>query len=485
MNLNYSGSGIVIYNQNEYQCDLYINENQGGILIKISVNKSLASFLELPFSIKFLCGELNTGYNFSLVNCSRNKMENLISEGRSVYTYLSQYMFKGVGGKGCNCVKLYKVIFELSDIIEWGNISGYAVGENYELLQNVDLARTLFENEKISVKYVVNSNMLPVHFTEVLKEEIILKQNGNIEISFMKDESIDEFENIFRKIKRLIELSTVRNIHLNKLTGWSEGIYYTMDGDKRFDRAIDIISCYLKKDEKIRENRQKTRKWIALSELIANDSFANYFSKYELLEPVVDLYLEVLELTEMPPTRIFLNVVQALETYHSRFITNNIQEFKKRIELVILKNRPKESVQGDTTFLMANSRKFITLESRLADLLLGKFEVYFDTGDIKHLDFPNVIAKTRNYYIHYDEGIKANGRVLTEEEISIYNRTLLYMLEYYLLLELGFSDTIQIKEKLNERWGNASQTLSLIKMSKEIEKSSEDIPHTSNLGEIN
>lgn len=56
MNLNYSGSGIVVYNQNEYQCDLYINENQGGILIKISVNKPLASFLELPFNIKFLSG---------------------------------------------------------------------------------------------------------------------------------------------------------------------------------------------------------------------------------------------------------------------------------------------------------------------------------------------------------------------------------------------------------------------------------------------
>lgn len=484
MNLNYGGSGIVVYNQNEYQCDLYINENQGGILIKISVNKPLASFLELPFNIEFLSVELNTGYKFSLVNCSRKKMENLISEGTSVYTYLSQYMFKGVGGKDCNCVKLYKVVFELSDIIEWGNISGYAVGENYELLQNIDLVRTLFENEKFSVKYVVNSNMLPVHFTEVLKEEIILKQSGNIEISFRKDESIEEFEDIFRRIKRLIELATLKNIHLNKLTGWSADIY-TVYGDKRFDRAIDIISCDLKKDEETRENRRNVWKSIALSELIANDSFVNYFSKYELLEPVVDLYLEILKSTEMPVIRIFLNVVQALETYHSRFITNNIEEFKKRIKLVILKNRPEGFVKGDTAFLMANSRKFITLESRLADLLLAKFEVYFDTGDIERLDFPNVISKTRNYYIHYDEEIKANGRVLTEEEITIYNRTLLYMLEYYLLLELGFSDTIRIKEKLNERWGNVSQTLSLIKKSKEIEKLSEDIPSSSNLSEIN
>ena len=58
--------------------------------------------------------------------------------------------------------------------LEWHVISTII----HELLQNVDQARTLFDNEKISVKYVVNSNMLPVHFTEVLKEEIILNQSG-------------------------------------------------------------------------------------------------------------------------------------------------------------------------------------------------------------------------------------------------------------------------------------------------------------------
>ena len=116
---------------------------------------------------------------------------------------------------------------------------------------------------------------------------------------------------------------------------------------------------------------------------------------------------------------------------------------------------------------MANSYKFITLESRLADLLLAEFQIYFDTGDIKYYDFPNVIANTRNYYIHYDESIKERGRVLTESELSIYNRSLIYMLEYYILRELGFSDTLKIKEKLNKRWGIISETLSIIKRSNE------------------
>lgn len=68
---------------------------------------------------------------------------------------------------------------------------------------------------------------------------------------------------------------------------------------------------------------------------------------------------------------------------------------------------------------MAKSKKYITLESRLADLIIAEFNIIFDTGDIKHFDFPKVIADTRNYYIHYDERRKTKRRVLENSELSI------------------------------------------------------------------
>lgn len=128
---------------------------------------------------------------------------------------------------------------------------------------------------------------------------------------------------------------------------------------------------------------------------------------------MIELYLEIIYSKTISNRRVFLNIVQALETYHFRFKTNNLSDFKERVKTKILNNRPKERIEKDESFLMANSYKFITLESRLADLLLAEFQIYFDTGDIKYYDFPNVIANTRNYYIHYDESIKERGRVLT------------------------------------------------------------------------
>ena len=88
-------------------------------------------------------------------------------------------------------------------------------------------------------------------------------------------------------------------------------------------------------------------------------------------------------------------------------------------------------------------------------------EIYFfDTGKLDRTEFPSIIARSRNYYIHYDEEIKDKNRVLSEEELEFYNRSLLKILEYYILLELGFPlDNINITEKLSKRWGNVSQDM--------------------------
>ena len=65
----------------------------------------------------------------------------------------------------------------------------------------------------------------------------------------------------------------------------------------------------------------------------------------------------------------------------------------------------------------------------------------------------------------------------------MYNKVLLYILEYYLLSELGFTDVIAIRKKLNNRWGNISESLSIQKESRKMfsqkleendEKSKED-----------
>ena len=45
MELPYRGSGKVYYADKEYPCDLYYNENEGGIILKINVKKATKNIL--------------------------------------------------------------------------------------------------------------------------------------------------------------------------------------------------------------------------------------------------------------------------------------------------------------------------------------------------------------------------------------------------------------------------------------------------------
>ena len=65
-----------------------------------------------------------------------------------------------------------------------------------------------------------------------------------------------------------------------------------------------------------------------------------------------------------------------------------------------------------------------------------------------------------------DESIKEQHRVLSEDELQTYNRSLLQILEYYILLELGFSERVELQKKLTDRWGNVSQNLEILKISR-------------------
>lgn len=337
--------------------------------------------------------------------------------------------------------------------------------EDFELISRSDnVCKSIYKGRNIAINYVVYGSVLPVVEQELLKEHIDLEQHGIIEIRFEKEEKLEKFIETFKKLKRLIEIASFRKINVEKVSAYSNDIVYSL-GEKIIERSIEVYGQDIQENEHSEHSRNHIWKWISLSELIAQNSFEYYFDKHEMLSPVIELFLEPLYAGNNSETRIFLNIVQALETYHSRFVTNDFDEFKRRIEK-ITNNFSSTKSEELRKFFMAKSKSFITLESRISDLLFANGEICFDTGEIKHCEFPAIITHTRNYYIHYDERIKENYRVLTKKELQFYNRSLLQMLEYYILVELGFSDSSVLKRKLSERWGKVSQDMEILRISR-------------------
>lgn len=273
------------------------------------------------------------------------------------------------------------------------------------------------------------------------------------------------FNETFAQLKRLIEIASFRKANVEKVYAYSSNILYTI-ADKTIERAVDIYGLNIQEDKVAENPPGRPWKWIGLQELIDHNSIALYFDKHDKLAPIIELFLEPFYADNCSETRVFLNIVQALETYHSRFVTNSLDDYKLRVKN-LTEGLPASIAKQQRKFLLAKSKYFITLESRIADLLLANHKIYFDTGEIKHIDFPSVVAHTRNYYIHYDESIKAQHRVFSGEELQFYNRSLLQILEYHILLELGFPENdANIKRRLTDRWGSVSQDLEILRISR-------------------
>ena len=459
MELYYKGSGKIFYFEKEYECDLYWNKGEGGILLNIiSKSRETGNFFKFPLDIPFLIGELSTGLKFTLLNLKRKGVHEYFSDGYTEFSFYVDYILYGVANSKSNEQTFHKIRFTLSNIVNWGGISIYELGENSTLInKTLENTKTIFKNNMYTVTYSVTGSMLPMMEHDLLKENISLEQRGSIEIIFQEEQIFEIFLNVFEKIKHLIEIAMIKKINVEKVIAYSSKVLYSINNFKA-ERSIEIYGKNIRKEKNKEISTIEKIKWISLTDLIKNHSFNNYFEKHEKLSPILELFLEILYTPFNSHIRIFLNIIQALETYHSRFIASNITEFKKRIRLL----EEKGIINNEETkrFLMANSKKFITLESRLADLLLANRSMIFDTGELEQTKFPSIIARSRNYYIHYDEEIKQKHKVLSEEELQFYNHSLLKILEYYILLELGFPlNNINITEKLYKRWGNISQDI--------------------------
>lgn len=460
MELSYHGSGAVELQGKKRECHLFLNNEKGGILLDIVVNEALPSTLELPDYITELKVELSNGAKFVLFDVYRSKgVSSNVSSSISTFSFGAKYYVSGFSDLERFQNKFKSVFFEISGVMRWGGKSAYSIGDNYGVHNEFDDGTLIYKDDSVNIKYHVKGTMLPVHESELFKDKIELIQRTLIEIEFLNETSLDNFFNLFEKTKRLIELTLVEEIVVHKIQGVSNLEFDVYDSEHKFPRTLEIISPIIRKDRfKGNYYGRYILKTFLLDDLLKNNGFKNYFDSYHKLKPVIELYMELLYTNGISSVRLFLNVVQALETYHSRFKAGAMKEFKDRV-----KTLTDGRTDGMESFLLAKSKSFITLESRLADLVLAEYQVFFITGDISKWEFPSIIANTRNYYIHYDESIKERGRVLSEEELTIYNNCLLIILDYYIYSELGFLDHQKLKEKLVQRWGDVRTTLSIKK----------------------
>ena len=138
-----------------------------------------------------------------------------------------------------------------------------------------------------------------------------------------------------------------------------------------------------------------------------------WFSKFELLKPVYDLYFGTIYNPSMYLEQKFLNFIQALESFHRRLFNDKYvidEEFENIYEQLM--NSIPSDINRDFRESLIQKLKYLnefSLRKRLKEIF-NTHKIFLDEL-IKNPDkFQDDTVNTRNYLIHYDKDLETKAK---------------------------------------------------------------------------
>lgn len=280
------------------------------------------------------------------------------------------------------------------------------------------------------------------------KEESTVAERLVLHIEADEKQEISYFIDIRNKVISLISFAIKDNVNIE------EQYLYDYDDSYQIGGHDEYCKHYLYTNEQrllIRSGRRFEYNF-TLKQLSPEKDIQK---ELNLLEPIFNLYLSLFKYTDMPLEMIFLNIVQALETYHARFFYKDNKD--KYVASVIERfgNHPKYS--DIKKLLLCDSQidkncNYIVLVSRLNDLLIGKYDGLFWDYYVTDAGFAQTVADTRHYYTHY--GKSKEKKILKGDKLTNVIDVLSLLLEYNICLQLGIDNQTKVRERLSilESW---------------------------------
>lgn len=458
--IQYSGHWKVFGFSETYDGTLHYNEE----------NKVLLLELTKPFDIKnptvhmvestkvpIICGVLFSGSRVALLDCFRTNTHMRFG-GHVTELIYADYALWAFPEAECARPLFQGAVIDYGSIVEWADLSYYELDENSEHVGDqitwlhkdaIDLGVTgglhlCFSPRQGSFSFLNYDNDVTIH--------------QYVSTCFLYDEP-RQWESAMDDanwLRRMIELGkgcpvSIRGaqyLHSSHLLLEKSGA----EGPDHFMPAEVLLGT-----EQKEISQSRSRNWtylFNLAEAVDCGSVSVWFNKRDDLEPVVDLY--TLAYTDKIPSAmaLFLNLTQALETYHARFVCNEIMVYKDRVEKLTSKSNSDDDLRNFLCDKGQRGSKKLYLKSRICDLLYADGRRPVSPRHMSLEDFVQKIVDTRNYYTHYDKDKKE--KAFAKDELPTVNAELMALIEYHLMLSLGFdagTAAEKIHRRLNDRIG--------------------------------
>lgn len=413
------------------QGEIIYNKESGLIWLKIERETHVT--MGKPYgSIPLITGKLNSGAHVTLYHnkCIKNHTKNFAYQK---LIFQSDYMIFG------NTKDTYnRLTCVLENGLQWSKLSQVDTSD-FQTVKFKGVDEHIYHWFHAKIKfYTTLTNEL---FRFPRKEVSRAIERLTVEIESDEKQDISFFVQVRDKIISLISFAIKDNINIEK--------QYLSDFDDYY--MLGEHTEYSKKDFYSSEpyyhifNIDLFDYNFTLQDLSDCEDVQDALVK---LEPVFNLYLSLFRYQHMPPEMVFLNIVQALETFHSRFFYDN----KKKKYVKSVYQRFGESPQFDqiSKLLLSETQMdencgYIILVSRLNDLFIGKFNGLFLDFYMSNSAYAQQIADTRHYYTHY--GKSKEDKAFKGDDLLDAIYILRLLLEYYIcqVLKIDIEETTRRK----------------------------------------
>lgn len=424
--------------------EIIYDKKNGKILLSISKSFGERGGLGKSYgTLERITGKLTSGPMVTLFNnrCVCNSNTNL---------HLQQLVFSAshmiFSDSEIRSLEYNKLSCVLENAYEWSDLKAFKKNEGGITLNEPFEEKSYhWFGATISFRLTVNTNLyLPPY-----NEETNIIQRLVLEIESQQKKGLSWFTDIREKVLALISFSIRDNVNVIKEYLYDYEKYIeSPDGIKHYQRQQLVTAIP-------QLQLCKTASWqfnITLTQLPAETDLNDKLVK---LAPIFNLYLSLFKYPYMPREMVFLNIVQALETFHARFFYEDSKD--RYVESVSDRfgNSPNKEMFFQLLLSptqMDENCRYIILVSRLNDLLINTQTGLFNKFFLQNMEYAQTIADTRHYYTHYGEA--KEQKALKGEALIEQIFVLQVLLEYHVCLVLGVDNEKKIQEELSnlEAW---------------------------------
>lgn len=456
--LTLTGQWYIPQTQEKLSGTLFINQNKKRIILRLTALATEDDFMASIHAYghqELIQGRIDTGGTILLYDCTFGGPHNYIGQRTDVVVTVGA-AFWNLDVDRVEELCFQKVGIDFGEIIEWSGLCSY----EWEITEDDKGDRLVWKHEKDVVFQIDDEVSLRIsaqpgsHKMWSYTKELVVSQAVYVFLEYRTERYWKSIEEDIRVFRTLLTLGMSKRIFIDEMQ-----YYHKANQDPRIPGYIHKASVYLGDGQEgcTSSDTGRYRYLFTLDDLTEEGCrcLRNWYDKYERMKPVIELYEAAWNVPGISTEMLFLNLAQALETYHARFVSDDFKQYVRMIDDFL---RETYKLEADVEYsehekswrkILINqdeirSRK-IVLKSRLGDLFLARFEYVFSFLDYSREDFIERMVHTRNYYTHYSPD--KERMIFPLNKLPYVNGILMAVLQYYVMGEIGIPDD-RIKKKV-------------------------------------